>query len=567
MANPCRQAERWMALQDTGELDADTGHLLREHLAACGPCRQQSKGLSSVVSLLREESFVPRPELFAKVMDGVQRERLESAPIFGGWRPLAVAGAVALSAVVIGAVFWFMSRPEPEPANPMASLIGRSTSEVPRDAQRLWRVMIASGANSGEASIDAGAELATGDEIRLSDSGIAVLISGQGEVVVADGGSHFSVRDQGRTLELTGGTISVISDRAGQSEHQEISIVTGEWTVQPVGTEFSVRFQAPRPPHVRVSSGEVRVQRDQTEHALSQGTALTSRGERRDLSTSDRQELSERLRLAQQLAIVGANRSAGVLTVVGLPGVAVSIDGFSAGAGQTTALLAVGSHQVVMENDHGDRFVETVEVHPDVGGVVRFETSSEEEPSRRPTGSTAPSSQESFDEGVREVERLLSAGSTAQARTLALRLLERHPGANRTAALRMLVAESHVRDGSYERASEVYLGVHRQYRRSAYGGHSLYMAGSLELFQRGRPGEASRLFQRYLSSYPRGRQRQGAYNSLIRALRAQGRSAEANQTIEGYIAEFPNGRYRDSLAPSSRPPQGQTTDADGGTTP
>ncbi len=73
----------------------------------------------------------------------------------------------------------------------------------------------------------------------------------------------------------------------------------------------------------------------------------------------------------------------------------------------------------------------------------------------------------------------------------------------------------------------------------------------------------TRIFRSYLSAYPRGRQRQGAYYILIRALRAQGRSAEARQMIERYLTDYPNGRYRDSLMPTASEPQRQTADGGG----
>jgi TolA-binding protein len=69
------------------------------------------------------------------------------------------------------------------------------------------------------------------------------------------------------------------------------------------------------------------------------------------------------------------------------------------------------------------------------------------------------------------------------------------------------------------------------------------MVGSLELAQLGDPGAARARFERYLESYRRGRQREGAYLLLCRAFAQRGERERARAVAARYLAEFPRGQF------------------------
>jgi ferric-dicitrate binding protein FerR (iron transport regulator) len=154
----------------------------------------------------------------------------------------------------------------------------------------------------------------------------------------------------------------------------------------------------------------------------------------------------------------------------------------------------------------------------------------------------------SFDDELRAIERLLARGLAVQARTRAARLLERAPSSH-APLLQRLIAESHVRERRYREARDAYLRTFTRFAGTAAGAEGLFMAGSLELDQLARPREAVRRFERYLSSYRKGRQREEAHYLLCRALLAVGERERARRAAASYLAEFPEGRYRASLEP------------------
>jgi TolA-binding protein len=121
--------------------------------------------------------------------------------------------------------------------------------------------------------------------------------------------------------------------------------------------------------------------------------------------------------------------------------------------------------------------------------------------------------------------------------------LARAPGRAASQSIRILIAESLVRDQDYLGARHAYLLAWREAPGTLLGGSALYTAASLELERLGHAAEAARRLRLYLASYPKGSQREGSYYLLHRSLVRLGRTEEARQVADAYRREFPAGRY------------------------
>lgn len=163
-----------------------------------------------------------------------------------------------------------------------------------------------------------------------------------------------------------------------------------------------------------------------------------------------------------------------------------------------------------------------------------------------PVPAPARPAERSLDQELKAIERLLARGEATKARARAAKLLDGAPPSH-APLLQRLIAESYVRERRYREARDAYLRTFLRFTRTAAGAEGLFMAGSLELDQLVRPREAGGRFALYLSSYPRGRQREEAHYLLCRALLASGERERARRAAASYLAEFPGGRYRASL--------------------
>ncbi len=75
----------------------------------------------------------------------------------------------------------------------------------------------------------------------------------------------------------------------------------------------------------------------------------------------------------------------------------------------------------------------------------------------------------------------------------------------------------------------------------------MYMAGSLELEQLHQERAARTRFELYLTTYPRGSQREGAFYLLCQSLLRVGERQLAQETAARYRSEFPRGRFLHEL--------------------
>jgi hypothetical protein len=155
---------------------------------------------------------------------------------------------------------------------------------------------------------------------------------------------------------------------------------------------------------------------------------------------------------------------------------------------------------------------------------------------------------------LRAIERLLARGQTAAARSRIERLRALPQAGAREPTLTTLLAESFMRERRYARARDVYRQLALRHPRGRPGADALYMAATIELEQLGDARAAQTSLERYLARYPGGRQREGAYYLLCRALLQAGDAERASRAAARYLSEFPRGHYRSALERLRKPP-------------
>ena len=106
------------------------------------------------------------------------------------------------------------------------------------------------------------------------------------------------------------------------------------------------------------------------------------------------------------------------------------------------------------------------------------------------------------------------------------------------------LAEEARRTGRHAQAATLYRRIASMDRSGAAGGTALISLGQLCVGRLGRPGEARRAFEAYLSRNRRGPLSQEAYVGLMRAHRAQGRTDAARRVARQYLDTYVEGRYR-----------------------
>ncbi len=105
-------------------------------------------------------------------------------------------------------------------------------------------------------------------------------------------------------------------------------------------------------------------------------------------------------------------------------------------------------------------------------------------------------------------------------------------------------AEEARRAGRHTQAASLYRRIATMDRSGASGGTALISLGQICLGRLGRPGEARRAFETYLSRHERGPLSQEAYVGLMRAHRASGRADSARRVARQYLDVYSTGRYR-----------------------
>lgn len=99
--------------------------------------------------------------------------------------------------------------------------------------------------------------------------------------------------------------------------------------------------------------------------------------------------------------------------------------------------------------------------------------------------------------------------------------------------------QAHRRAGRWKAAAESYRSIIKHYPKSGEARTSLVALGQLELEKLGRPGEAVKLFTRYLAGGGRGALAPEAVWGRARAFRALGRKGAERVDLQRFVAQFP----------------------------
>ncbi len=501
----CKQVDIWAAALHTGDLDEASRLRLAEHLDACDACRGRTFGITAMVELLQEEpARLPRHRVNA-MWQQVEAASSQPAPARRPERRrnLALLAAAACAAMVALGLAWYLAgsdasaprrAPSPAPAAPLATAPPAAAPRAPSlskpapqetmpttPASRRWEIRWVDGqATTGAGSLASGAVLDQGDRLQVGRRGRALLV-GPSEVVVVD---------EKTSLDLVGG-------KAGASR---VRLVRGRITVLTRKQQPGATADAE---HVEVAVGALMVRPVGTVFSIN----WTGAGQ-------------PEIALAEGKLLVRSPHRTVTLEAPAKLTWGEEPERLSGAAGRDLV------RRLTSANKHRAR------------------------PKSRPRAAVKPPPAAprppSLRMELRTLEGLLLRGKAAQVRARAEALLAR-PGAmaqREAPALHALVAETHMRQGSYARARSSYLRTWKAFPRTLYGMDALYSAASMELERLGKPARAAAHLKTYLSSYRKGRQREGAYYLLHRALTAQGKSDAAAGVAARYRAEFPQGQYR-----------------------
>jgi len=512
----CKQADIWAAALDAGELDEPSRLRLMEHLDDCQACRERAQGLSALAGLLRDE-----PAIFPRHRATAIWRNVEAAAMAAPPKPVratprrrrAIALACAAAALLaLGASLLLTapddSAPAPAPAvaknTPKAPAPAAAQEAVARTAPaavmpapapvependgkspRRWKISWVNGqAKTGDRALDSGATLTAGDSLQVASQGRALLV-GPSEVLVVG---------EGTSLELEG---SGAGDDRVRLERGQVTVLTRH--------EAKLDDGPRRPVEVAVANLVVRPM----------GTVFSV-----SWSGSGAPQIS----LAEgRLVVASATRSVTL---------------------EAPTRFTWGEQPRRLSGDRARRMVRrlTSAGQRDRQGASTAARSASGV-SKKATGRS------SLDAQVSALEQLLREGKTAQLRARVEELLGDEGLASNPAApaLFSLVAESYLRQGNYARARDAYLRTWKLGKRTRHGMDALYNAGTIALDQLRQPSTARGNLERYLASYPRGSQRQGAYYMLHRCLKQLGAAGEAASLADKYRAEFPSGQYLELL--------------------
>jgi tetratricopeptide (TPR) repeat protein len=350
------------------------------------------------------------------------------------------------------------------------------------------------------------------------------------------------------------GTVSVRTLADGRGPEPVIAVAG--LVIRPSGTAFRVRLPADGQPEVAVADGEVQVRSAGASVQVRAGSVLAWGGGQRRLQPAARQRLAEELSRAVQLARSAARQTtAGRLSVVGPKRQQIRVDGVLLGSSWAVSLVGTGIHEVALV--HGERVVSRRQVRVAAGSTSRLrlvpqgpQRQPRDGASKRGAGRTGA---QTIRGALRQIESLLARGQTRLARQQALHLLRASGARAHRPQLLTLVAESHVREGRYREARRTYLRIWQRHPATNLGAEALYMTGSLELEQLGDLGAAREHLRRYLASYRRGHQREGAYFLLFRTLQRAGEGRAAGALARRYLAEFPGGQFARAMGGGAGP--------------
>lgn len=511
----CKEADVWTAAHLAGTLGDAERIRLQEHLDACSGCRRRAAGVGALVQLLREQtpqlSDSRREQLWRAVQRGPMVESAQTAAASEGhawWQGMfrlpawMGASAVAFTATLLLALWLWPGAPPAAPTLP-------------------W---VAEGLEG---------TLRPGQELRVPRDGRMVLRSPH-ETVVAVGGSKLRLpRAADGPLELRHGELR-IQTRVGQ--HSRLMVRLGSLQVRPLGTAYRLRWPGSGL-HVAVDRGQVEVRSDAGRRVqVAAGQGLHWGRALRALTRTERRELAAlwgRSLLAAAPAVAPPVVAASPPVVAASPPVVAASPPVRAATPVAAPVVPPLARATIVRPRSR---VGARKVRPTAAAKTTPRAASPAPPKTVAGGELAA------------IERLLLLGKTEAARRDAGRLLSR---GNARAALQTLIAESWVRERHYNKACAAYLAAHAAEPASSLGATALYTAGALELEQLKRPDLAERRFTRYLDKYRQGRQREGAFYMLFRALRARGSAAAAAGVTQRYEREFPQGRYQAAMRGSA----------------
>lgn len=221
----------------------------------------------------------PRPPVPAEDLSAIR------AAARAEWSELAAARRARRSALVVPALaaaasllvalavgwWWLANRPSPAPVTiaTVELIRGAVRVEGPAERRREGPLELA----VGEALV-AGAELATVAGSQGTPSALAVRLAG-GQSLRLDAGSRVRIESETR-IELRRGAVYVDSGPDPDAE-RAVTVATAYGEVYEIGTQFEVRLEEGKTPHlrVRVREGEVSVRWDGEVHPAARGEELT----------------------------------------------------------------------------------------------------------------------------------------------------------------------------------------------------------------------------------------------------------------------------------------------------
>lgn len=496
--------ERWIELSDRvalGEpLAAEEALYLRTHPTQCPACAAEATVWESLGRCLDGDTAPPRsfdPPRPQPEPDG-RRRWLR----WGGGAAVAAAAAAAV-ALVLGSMSGRSKAPAAEVTGPESSVS---------------LVLVAGEVDVRGAQAALGAVLGPSDRIRIAQ-GRACLAFAPGISVCADDGTELRLlapeAGQAR-LALEAGRILCRLD--AQPPGTRFAVETRFGRVTAKGTVFAVEYLDSEQVAVRVHRGLVDVshatgaQRELRAHAgvaLAAGLGPLPMPE--DGWTEDA-HLTELSRLWNDGAVAPLHLATEP------PDARVELDGLDVGRSPVSTLVGRGEHEAIaiLPAHHpvrerfavlgAEQVTRTLELAP-------IESFPSPAPDATPTADSA-ASPPSAAELLGRARALRSAGRYGEAATAYQQLLHLHRG-------------------------------------SAEARAALVSLGELQLSQLGRPGEALRSFDRYLTAP--GSLTQEARYGRVRALRRLGRTAEAQSATDSFLRDYPGSAQAESLR--SRPPQ------------
>ena len=504
----CKKADLWAASLNAGELDEPRRLRLMEHLDECQACRERAQGLSALAGLLRDEPAILRRHRANAIWRNVEAVAAASPPKhvqIAPRRRQVIALACAAAALLALGASLLLAPGAPEPA-PVAPAVAKNVEAAPAPA--VMGEAVARPENTARPT----PAVATTDG-KSPRRGKISWVNGQARAGDRD-------LDSGATL-TAGDSLQVASQGRALLVGPTEVLVVGE------GTSLGLEGNDAGNDRVRLERGQVTV--------LTRQEAKVNDGSRRPV----------------EVAVADL--------VVRPMGTVFSVSWSGSGAPQISLaegrlVVASASHSVTLEAP--TRFTWGEEPRRLSGDrarrMVRQLTSAGQRSSPGASDAVkarAAAKQSSFRAELNALEQLLRDGKAAQVRARVEELLgdEGYDGSSAAPALFSLVAESYLRQGNYARARDAYLRTWKLGKKSLHGMDALYNAGSIALEQLRQPAMARGHLERYLASYPRGSQRQGAYYLLHRCLKQLGATDDATRLADKYRSEFPAGQYLELL--------------------